>query len=335
MSSAVTPPPSDDWTTVASLNRFTFCPRLFHLMYVQGRWEENIHTLEGKDVHRRVDRIDHLLPETKSPTGEDADLEDSGNPDKSGNGTETDDADPPPEIARSVSLGCEELGLMGKLDLVSADPEGGEAVPVETKKSRVPNTPERSYAPERVQLMAQGLLLRAHGYRSEHGYLYFAGSRSRVRVDFTHELESETRGILAAVREARRATVMPPPLEDSPKCWGCSLCGICLPDETNALRAAAVADEEGRGGTVLVASGDRDAFQLASDKTTILQPVRAGEMARIGPAEVLERYGVEPAQVPDFIALRGDPSDKLPGARGVGPKGAANLLRRHPVPGHR
>lgn len=243
MSSAVTPPPSEDWITVASLNRFTFCPRLFHLMYVQGRWEENIHTLEGKDVHRRVDRIDHLLPETKSPTGEDADLEDSGNPDKSGNGTETDDADPPPEIARSVSLGCEELGLMGKLDLVSADPEGGEAVPVETKKSRVPNTPERSYPPERVQLMAQGLLLRAHGYRSEHGYLYFAGSRSRVRVDFTHELESETRGILAAVREARRATVMPPPLEDSPKCWGCSLCGICLPDETNALRAAAVAEE--------------------------------------------------------------------------------------------
>ena len=52
-------------------------------------------------------------------------------------------------------------------------------------------------------------------------------------------------------------------------------------------------------------------------------------MARIGPAEVRERYGVEPRQVPDFIALRGDPSDKLPGARGVGPKGAAALLRRY------
>ncbi len=51
-------------------------------------------------------------------------------------------------------------------------------------------------------------------------------------------------------------------------------------------------------------------------------------MARIGPDEVRERYGVEPEQVPDFIALRGDPSDKLPGARGVGPKGAATLLRR-------
>jgi DNA polymerase-1 len=99
--------------------------------------------------------------------------------------------------------------------------------------------------------------------------------------------------------------------------------------EADDFLAAAVAHEEGRGGAVLVASGDRDAFQLASDKTTILQPVRAGEMARIGPAEVLERYGVEPGQVPDFIALRGDPSDKLPGARGVGPKGAARLLRLH------
>ena len=99
--------------------------------------------------------------------------------------------------------------------------------------------------------------------------------------------------------------------------------------EADDFLAAAVADEEGRGGTVLVASGDRDAFQLASDKTTILQPVRAGEIARIGPAQVLERYGVEPGQVPDFIALRGDPSDKLPGARGVGPKGAAKLLRQH------
>jgi 5'-3' exonuclease len=92
--------------------------------------------------------------------------------------------------------------------------------------------------------------------------------------------------------------------------------------EADDFLAAAVAYEERRGGTVLVASGDRDAFQLASDKTTILQPVRAGEMARIGPAEVLERYGIEPEQVPDFIALRGDPSDKLPGAKGVGPKGA-------------
>ena len=99
--------------------------------------------------------------------------------------------------------------------------------------------------------------------------------------------------------------------------------------EADDFLAAAVAQEERRGGTAVVASGDRDAFQLASNSTVILQPVRAGEMARIGPAEVRERYGIEPQQVPDFIAVRGDPSDKIPGVTGVGAKGAANLLRRY------
>jgi DNA polymerase I len=99
--------------------------------------------------------------------------------------------------------------------------------------------------------------------------------------------------------------------------------------EADDFLAAAASQEERRGGTVIVATGDRDAFQLASELTTILQPVRAGQMARIGPSEVRERYGVEPGQVPDFIALRGDPSDKLPGARGVGAKTAAGLLRRY------
>ena len=101
--------------------------------------------------------------------------------------------------------------------------------------------------------------------------------------------------------------------------------------EADDFLAAGVAAEERRGGSVLVASGDRDSFQLASDRTTILYPVKAGELARLGPAEVRARYGVEPRQVPDFIALRGDPSDGLPGARGVGPKGAAALLHRYPT----
>jgi DNA polymerase I len=100
--------------------------------------------------------------------------------------------------------------------------------------------------------------------------------------------------------------------------------------EADDFLAAAVAFEEKRGGTVVVATSDRDSFQLASDRTTILQPVRGvSELTRIGPDEVRERYGVEPGQVVDFIALRGDPSDRLPGAPGVGPKKAADLLRQY------
>ena len=83
-------------------------------------------------------------------------------------------------------------------------------------------------------------------------------------------------------------------------------------------------------GPVLVATSDRDAYQLADDRVSILQPVKGvSELARIGPAQVRERYGVEPHQVPDFIALRGDPSDKIPGAPGVGPKKAADVLKQH------
>jgi exodeoxyribonuclease-3 len=99
--------------------------------------------------------------------------------------------------------------------------------------------------------------------------------------------------------------------------------------EADDFLAAAASVEERRGGTVLIASGDRDTFQLASDRTTVLYPVRGQGMARIHPTEVRARYGVDPAQVPDFIALRGDPSDKLPGAPGVGATGAATLLQRY------
>jgi CRISP-associated protein Cas1 len=222
----------EDWITIDMVNRFTFCPRLFHLIYIEGRWDDNAFTLEGKAIHRRVDRIDQILPESAP----EVEVPDAGS-----------EGDPPPEISRSVSLGADDLGLMGKLDLVSCDPEGGEAVPVETKRGRVPDVPHRAYPPERAQVMAQGLLLRRHGYRCNHGYIYFAGSRTRVRVDFDEELETSTLAAIAAIREARGATTMPPPLEDSPKCWGCSLCGICLPDETLLLRGEAAGERAGPG----------------------------------------------------------------------------------------
>jgi DNA polymerase I len=100
--------------------------------------------------------------------------------------------------------------------------------------------------------------------------------------------------------------------------------------EADDFMAAAVASQARSGGRTLVATSDRDLFQLASARTTILQPVRGvSEIARIGPDEVRERYGVEPEQVPDFIALRGDPSDRLPGAAGIGPKKAADILREY------
>ena len=88
--------------------------------------------------------------------------------------------------------------------------------------------------------------------------------------------------------------------------------------------------ESEAGGRALLLTGDRDMFQCASESVTVLYVSTGVKGAtEIGPAEVRERYGVDPAQVPDFIALRGDPSDGIPGAKGVGEKTAAELLRTH------
>lgn len=210
---------------IRMLNEYAYCPRLYHLMHVESRWEDNHFTIEGRHAHRRVDALDHLLPDAPSatpadkaePTSKDADA-----------------GDPPPAVSRSVPLSSIALGITAKLDLVATD--GDMAVPVETKRGRVPNNPERSWEPERVQLMAQGLLLREHGYQCDHGLLYFASSHTRVRIDFTEELEARTRELLSLAIAASSATELPAPLDDSPKCTGCSLAGICLPDETLALR---------------------------------------------------------------------------------------------------
>jgi 5'-3' exonuclease len=100
--------------------------------------------------------------------------------------------------------------------------------------------------------------------------------------------------------------------------------------EADDLMGSYAEKEEKAGGRALLMTGDRDMFQCASQKTKVLYistGKQGGEV--IGPAEVSERYGIPPKLVPDFIALRGDPSDGLPGAKGVGAKGAAELLRKH------
>ena len=100
--------------------------------------------------------------------------------------------------------------------------------------------------------------------------------------------------------------------------------------EADDFLAAGVAAEVARRGTAVVVTSDRDAYQLVSDAVTVVRPLRGVfEVERVGQAEVRERYGIDPAQVPDFIALRGDPSDRIPGARGIGPKKAAAILSEY------
>jgi DNA polymerase I len=97
--------------------------------------------------------------------------------------------------------------------------------------------------------------------------------------------------------------------------------------EADDLIATIAKRAETDGFEVLICTGDRDSFQLVSDQTTVLYPKRGvSEMARMSPAAVQEKYGMSPAQYPDFAALRGDPSDNLPSVPGVGEKTAAKWI---------
>jgi CRISP-associated protein Cas1 len=194
------------------LNEYAYCPRLVYLEWVQGEWAESADTVDGRIQHRRVDQ---------APKRRKADS--------------SEQAREPIEKfhARSVHLTSERLGLTAKIDLVEG--EGNCVTPVEYKRSKRPHVAQGAWEPERVQVCAQGLLLREHGYVCEEGVIYFAGSRERVVVRLDDELINRTLQLADEMRRAVTSEAMPPPLEDSPKCPRCSLVSICLPDEVRFL----------------------------------------------------------------------------------------------------
>lgn len=194
------------------LNEMAYCPRLFSLEHVHGEWADSADTVEGRTVHRRVD-----IPSRQG-------LPDPGQDEPSENA---------PRAVRSVYLSDENLQLVAKIDLVEVLDD--RVVPIDYKKGTALDVPEGAYEPERVQVCAQAILLRAHGYRCDEGALWFAASRKRVAVPITAELVARTLELRDAALRLAETKVLPPPLVDSPKCNGCSLVGICLPDEQNML----------------------------------------------------------------------------------------------------
>ncbi len=198
------------------LNELLYCERLMYLEWVQGEWADNRYTSEGTLVHARVDKRPGVLrprPETEEGAEGGEEL---------------------PYSARSVWLSSERLGLTAKIDVVDVD--GSRVVPIEYKRGKEP--PMGPYMPERAQLAAQVLLLREHGYDCDHGEIYFAGERRRVSVAVDDSLIDLVQRSVERAKTLVLAGACPPPLEDSPKCNGCSLSGICLPDELRSLREA-------------------------------------------------------------------------------------------------
>jgi len=215
---------SPDLLPARMLNEFTYCPRLFHLEYVQGEFEDSADTVSGRFRHRRVE-------------------DERGEVPKPGEGEE--------KVmfhARSVLLSGEKCGLIAKMDLIEG--EGDKVTPVDYKNGSKPDFVEEAWFPDRVQLCAQGLILRENGYVCEGGVVYYTQSKTRVEVEFSDELVKTTLNLAEAAREAAETSAIPPPLVDSPKCPRCSLVGICLPDEVRALTSAEggkpVEDEEVR-----------------------------------------------------------------------------------------
>src|ERR1017187_6670651 len=206
-----------DYLPARMVNEFAYCPRLFFYEWVEGVFAESSDTVEGAIQHKRVDEKATALPES---------------------------ADLPESIhSRSVTLSSERLHVIAKMDLVEV--EDGTATPVDYKHGhpREGANGLELWPADRAQLAVQGLVLRENGYRCEEGIVYYRKTGQRVRVPFDAAVMAEAEALIARVGETARAALIPEPLVDSPKCPGCSLVGICLPDETGFVHDSEFAEE--------------------------------------------------------------------------------------------
>jgi CRISPR-associated protein Cas1 len=187
------------------MNEFVYCPRLFYLEWVEGRFEESNDTVVGRHLHRKVD-----VEAGSAPLPDEGEL----------------------VATRSLMLSSPDLGVIARMDLVEG--REGFVVPVDFKKGH-PQDDGEAWPSDVIQVCLQAMILRDQGYRCEHAEVYYGETRRRVRVELTDELLDSTRRLVEEARAVGSGIQAPLPLVDSPKCTRCSLVGLCLPDETNRL----------------------------------------------------------------------------------------------------
>jgi CRISPR-associated protein Cas1 len=202
--------PLPDYLPARMVNEFVYCPRLFFYEWVEGIFRESADTLEGATQHKRVDREGKALPSPEELGDEKL-------------------------HTRSVTLSSERYRVIAKMDLVEAS--GGFVTPVDYKHGR-PREKDGALnlsPADRVQLAVQGLILRENGYTCEEGVVYYVATKQRVRIAFDDEVVAETLDAIERAWQLARDAAIPAPLIDSPKCVGCSLAPVCLPDEVHRL----------------------------------------------------------------------------------------------------
>lgn len=220
------------------LNEFAYCPRLCYIEWVQGEFLDSADTVDGRFQHSRVDRSSNKTDEVLETFH-----------------------------ARSVYLSG--AGITCRIDLLEG--EGDRVIPVDYKRGEAPNIPEGAYEPERVQLCAQCLVLRENGFACDEGIIYFVKSKKRVPIQFDDALLNRTMELISALKAVAKLGEMPAPLEHSPKCFRCSLAGICLPDEVTYLKEMEAGDAQvGADGEIPKNNGD----EPASGGTRRLLPSR-------------------------------------------------------------
>ncbi len=214
------PVPTDDnlpdYLPARMVNEYVYCPRLFFYEWVEGVFRESADTVEGSVQHGRVDKEGKGLPPAEELT---EDLR-----------------------TQSITLSSERHRVIAKIDMVTV--EDGRVTPVDYKRGKPRETGEGIdvWPADRVQLVLQALVLRENGYRCDEAIAYYRATNQRVRVSITDELLEEAAAAARQAWETAREGILPPPLEDSPKCPGCSMNPICLPDETHALVQATLLD---------------------------------------------------------------------------------------------
>ena len=192
------------------LNEFVYCPRLFYIEWVDGRWDDNTDTTRGEISHASVDARGGRMP---APEEEER-----------------------PYTTSSVRLSDETLGVLAVIDRV--DHVDGGCSSLDYKVGH-PGPDGQPWPADRAQALVQAALLHHAGYHVVSADLYYRETHSRVSIPWSDDIVDEVRELVERARTTAAALAPPPPLIDSPRCPRCSLVGLCLPDETNALMARA------------------------------------------------------------------------------------------------